>query len=1237
MNNMTINELSSIFLEKFKNQSNSSKIVLFLGAGADISSGGMSFFTFKKKFCKKYSQKIIFKNTSVETINDLFDDLLENTIQPENRSHIVEQLFRELKELEPSDAYKILVLLAQKRVIDAIVTTNFDNMLEQAAECLGLPIFQIFSPGISKPYDVNYAKFTLVPYIKLHGDLSARSQLILTQDEIEQGDYDKDILILFEQILKTHTLVIAGYSGSDHKLVEIIEKNTRNANHIYYCNPHAIDMNSPLYSQLRNKLRFVQVSFDTLIENISKPILNKPSLLRFSTTIIEKLLKWRLEYFQTQFYEDHLARTFLAIDNRPIPRIETETQIIHFLTSELPLLIVTGRSGVGKSIIGINTCNWCKQSAHNLFFFIKAKTLDRPELDIYIAESLGGIGSEAASVIFSIENWLERTNHHLIIFLDGLNEYRSSVDECINLFRNILRLLLQLKPNSPIKIIITIREEMWHKVYQHVDHFFLNQILNRGNEHRAYSLINIDRFSNEEFIEAINRLSDSSLNIFDKSAILTGYDQLRDPFFLNAIYKHTNAIDGQHSFLKIFEYSIEEKLSTCNDIIHLHLLLNILPNVAFRCLESDKSFNLRQFCYQQNIHMLEDKLVDLGFIIRTNNGEFRFSHDRYHEYFLSKAFGFAGVPDILNSKALQKFILDYKDDALVIAAAKMYFLLNEDSINTLQVILLECFTKKAYSSFTNKEKVFLFIKDVLIELSIDNPVLSYCLLEDLLCTSRISILDEELIRGLILIIVHLPKKEGFQLFRRIIEHRDDLSSIEAEIFLADYIIEYYCTSSQKVDLLNDEPFVSYFNAPNIPVWKKMTRFFGLIEKLGPFNLNKAEYQKIIAEISSSLFVFLSTNSFSEDDCRDYTDYVLKFCNRLFFNATSKEIQAFFEGNEEKKEFFYNVFEHLEQGGTLNVELYGDFRNYITRIGNNCEFHLCKLAFILSSKNDYYKTIVLWKQIFESFNEDTPAEEVDFLQATLLYLFAVNEVLYTKDFDIYFEKVLNDWPRILEYTPGLIRSQWRNMNDDFDKIFEDGFNPIASYIYLQPVVKRQSLNYIQYKDESNHSNSSIADSLFFIYLKKYIEKGDTSKALRIIHALCSHIMLWPEDGFAYLPVIASSNDPLIRRSYIRMLTECYHRYPIQTLNYLRTHGFDLSDDEISKIKIRLDPKIGYRQIEDLEWANIIHFFLSVQSKHKTIFYRTLKGIIKSNTLYGAVQKAFYFIGLTKEEYICSKTS
>ena len=265
-----------------------------------------------------------------------------------------------------------------------------------------------------------------------------------------------------------------------------------------------------------------------------------------------------------------------------------------------------------------------------------------------------------------------------------------------------------------------------------------------------------------------------------------------------------------------------------------------------------------------------------------------------------------------------------------------------------------------------------------------------------------------------------------------------------------------------------------------------------------------------------------------------------------------------------------------------MERYNVLLPFVRRIGNNCEFHLSKLAFILSSINDFSATINLWKEIFNGFNDSSYPEEVDFLQATLPYLLIVNNVDYDHQFDKYFENIIRDWPSVLLHAPGLIRSRWRETEDEFELVFEDGFNPIASYIYMQPSKKRKALKYKDYIKEMTLSSYD-NESLFVRYLKTFLGEGENQKALRIIHAICSHIMLWPEEGMLYLQLISENGDPLIRRAYIRILAECYHRFPIETLKYINRYGSNLSEEEIINIKIRIDPQIGYRQIEDIEWA------------------------------------------------------
>jgi hypothetical protein len=150
----------------------------------------------------------------VEAIDEDFDSLFL-TLQPDERALLVEGIFRRMRPLVPSDAYKLLVLLAEAGGVDAIITTNFDSMLERAQELLGRNLFQVYAPGLARPYAVSDGQFDppQKPYLKLHGDVAARSVLFLTSADLKSPVYDSSTTEFLTSILRTHDLVFAGYGG----------------------------------------------------------------------------------------------------------------------------------------------------------------------------------------------------------------------------------------------------------------------------------------------------------------------------------------------------------------------------------------------------------------------------------------------------------------------------------------------------------------------------------------------------------------------------------------------------------------------------------------------------------------------------------------------------------------------------------------------------------------------------------------------------------------------------------------------------------------------------------------------------------------------------------------------------------------------------------------------------------------------------------------------------------------
>jgi hypothetical protein len=255
------------------------KICVLLGAGADISSGGLTFVELKRQAVEEYTKRPLFDITLPEQIEARFEELFVR-LQPDERALLVDWLFHRMKPLQPSDAYKLLVLLAEVGGVDAVVTTNFDLMLETAQSQMGRDTFQVFAPGVARPYMWS-PRFELPkkPYLKLHGDISSRSLTLLTSADLENAKYEPSMLELLRSILSTHDLVLIGYSGFDRALAPIIADAVSAANNrIFWCNPHSPSSESPLYSKIADRVRVIRLGFDQLMMEVARPVLERPSL-----------------------------------------------------------------------------------------------------------------------------------------------------------------------------------------------------------------------------------------------------------------------------------------------------------------------------------------------------------------------------------------------------------------------------------------------------------------------------------------------------------------------------------------------------------------------------------------------------------------------------------------------------------------------------------------------------------------------------------------------------------------------------------------------------------------------------------------------------------------------------------------------------------------------------------------------------------------------------------------------
>lgn len=126
--NNIINHINSIKRGTYKKRG----VCILIGAGADISSGGILFHDLKIRFLKE-NNCILPHNVSEKLLDEQFEMMVEKLTQ-DGRCETLDKIMRKHK--TPSEGYSLLVMLAEMGYIDAVITTNFDYLLEETQELL---------------------------------------------------------------------------------------------------------------------------------------------------------------------------------------------------------------------------------------------------------------------------------------------------------------------------------------------------------------------------------------------------------------------------------------------------------------------------------------------------------------------------------------------------------------------------------------------------------------------------------------------------------------------------------------------------------------------------------------------------------------------------------------------------------------------------------------------------------------------------------------------------------------------------------------------------------------------------------------------------------------------------------------------------------------------------------------------------------------------------------------------
>ena len=208
-----------------------SKIVFFIGAGGSVSAG--------IPLADELSEKVLAQiSTSSEEGPELRGLRLEE-LMSRIRSQIGKSgyviLASELRQYaEPPVGYKKLMDIASADAVAAIITVNFDELLEKATIGRSTPNTQT----ISEEEQFGQALVSgVVPIIKLHGTIENELSMLAAWDETDELDPQKPVFVI--PFLNDYLVVFVGYAARDKDILKLfseLRKKGRPAN-IFWVNP----------------------------------------------------------------------------------------------------------------------------------------------------------------------------------------------------------------------------------------------------------------------------------------------------------------------------------------------------------------------------------------------------------------------------------------------------------------------------------------------------------------------------------------------------------------------------------------------------------------------------------------------------------------------------------------------------------------------------------------------------------------------------------------------------------------------------------------------------------------------------------------------------------------------------------------------------------------------------------------------------------------------------------------
>ncbi len=229
-NNKTINIENNIRFLASQLELKDQKVVFFLGAGVSYTSGLPLGNTLRDLLLMKlypdypsFKQAEEFRKSFYLDYPEQHEVTLEMVLQQLGQrlgcQGIIDFLvpfFNNIK--EPTLSHQLIASLAKKKFISLVLTTNFDNLLEEALQREEID-FKVISDRDAYALNQKGNVFTIW---KLHGDLKQPQSLCVTQKDVIQFPVEKRNALY--KIFQNYSIVFLGYSMRDPDVKEVINE-----------------------------------------------------------------------------------------------------------------------------------------------------------------------------------------------------------------------------------------------------------------------------------------------------------------------------------------------------------------------------------------------------------------------------------------------------------------------------------------------------------------------------------------------------------------------------------------------------------------------------------------------------------------------------------------------------------------------------------------------------------------------------------------------------------------------------------------------------------------------------------------------------------------------------------------------------------------------------------------------------------------------------------------------------